>query len=199
MDDCDTTPHASSADEMLEVAARARGAARRSRAQPATAAQGGGARVHGHAHRPVPDARSGARRRAHHPQRRRPCHRRRDPLAERLPAPAGHAGDRRRHARGLRAARRLRGRVRAGARRRRRPAHLAARRLRGRRGGAAPEPRAAAREPGAVAREHIRGLRLRPRERVAARGRAQPAAGPGGRVGRLRADASRHLPGARAS
>ena len=47
-------PHA---DEMLRVAAARAARARRAGAQPAPAAQGGGARVHGHAHRPVPDAR----------------------------------------------------------------------------------------------------------------------------------------------
>ena len=70
------------------------------------------ARLHGHAHRPLPDARPRARRRPHHPQRRRARHRRRDPLAERLPAPARDRGDRRRHARGLRPARRVGGRLR---------------------------------------------------------------------------------------
>jgi aryl-alcohol dehydrogenase-like predicted oxidoreductase len=62
--------------------------------QPASAPQGGGAVVHGHAHRPVPDAGDRAWRRAHNPQRRGPGHRRCDPLAQRFPASAGHRGDR---------------------------------------------------------------------------------------------------------
>ena len=99
-----------------------------------------------------------ARRRAHHPQRRRPGHRRRDPLAERLPAAARHRGDRRRHARRLRAARRVRGRVRPGPGQRRRPPDVAPGRLRRHRGGAAPGPRPPARSPELTARDHVRGF-----------------------------------------
>ncbi len=77
----------------------------------ATAAPRRGARVHGHEDRPLPAARSRARRRAHHPQRRRPGHRRCNPLPLGLAAPARNRGGDRRDARRLRPARRFRGRV----------------------------------------------------------------------------------------
>ena len=114
--------------------------------------------LHGHAHRPLPHARAGARGRPHHPQRRRAGDRRRDPLAQRLPAPARHRGDRRRHARGLRPARRVRGRVRRSSS----PPTACCRRGAWARSTtsrhAARQPRPAALEPRAAARDHVRGF-----------------------------------------
>ena len=161
--------------------ARARPAARGPGPEPAPAAQGRRARLHGHAHRPVPDARA----------ERGDAHIIRNA--------GGLATDD--ALRSLSASQRLLGteeivvvmhdgcglqgasedELRRGARRGRRAAALAPRRLRGRRGDAAPQPRAAAREPRADRHRPHQGLRLRPRD-GALREVQTPAQGPTARL-----------------